>query len=140
MSALPTMAVRNAIAYVAARGNFPSNVQIGTRIEAQRHGVEFAPAAVGTPGPLRFYEATEEGRAIAARGTLAPALAWAAERGFIITPGRRGREHKPNFIPIHNPETDVEGFISGASRVFLPKEGTNHVMELAFTAKAGGAK
>lgn len=135
---LPTMAVRNAIAYVDARGFFNSHLHIGTRMEAERHGVEFNFGYDGRAAS-RLYSVTDEGRAIAARGTLAHALAWVAERGFVIEP-RRSRENKSGFIQIINKETGVEGFISDGSRVYLPKEGHRWQTELAFTAKAGGAK
>jgi hypothetical protein len=137
MTKQPTKAVRNAIAFVAETGNFPSSVQVDTRLQAQSFGVEFQwdDAERLKNWVHRPYFVTDEGRAIADASPLGLCIAWAKARGFrVLLDGFGGRKAKPNFIRIANRETGVEGFISGGERVFLPEDGSRWKSELAFDA------
>jgi hypothetical protein len=132
---LPSLAVRNAIAFVDVVGDFPRNIQVSTRLRAREHGIEFNHDYDLTAGArVRFYNVTDAGRAVADKGTLAHCLRFAKELGFEIDMGRRGRP-KPGYIPLKNAETGAEAFVSSGRRVYMRGQGIGY--EIAFEAKAG---
>jgi hypothetical protein len=135
---LPTLTVRNAIAFVDAYGDHFSHTHASVRLDAERNGVVFdMQGGVGTGKPLTFYRVTDEGRAIAATGTLAPCLAYAKEHGFEIETvrRRRARKPKPGYIPLINRETGEEAYISRGRYLYRKADGQGWRFELAFEGK-----
>lgn len=144
MAKLPSLTVRNAMAFVDAYGDHFSHTHFTVRMETERHGVEFDHdyrAKAGEFGRLRFYRVTDEGRAIAATGTLAPCLAYAKEHGFEIddTRRRRARKPKPGYIALRNRDTGEEAFISRGRNLYRqrakPEGGFSWQFDLAFEGK-----
>lgn len=119
---LPSIATRNAMAFVGAYGNFPSNCAYATRWAAQRAGVEFVMDQEERLRTGRYYRLTEEGQRVAATSPLAACLTWAAERGFRVTERRNGRKPKPGFIPLINRDTGATAWVSSGRCVYSERE------------------
>lgn len=142
MTKLPSMTVRNAIAFVDAYGDFFSHMHFSVRMDAERAGIQFNNHEADRRATGRYYYVTDEARAIAATGTLAPCLAYAKEHGLVIdrTPRRRAHKPKPGYIRLINRDTGEEAFISRGRNLYRqrakPEGGFSWEYDLAFEGKA----
>jgi len=138
MTKLPSVSVRNAIAFVAELHDFPANCHYATRIQAERHGVQFNMddgARWSASGGYRPYFVTDEARAIADASPLGRCIAFAKERGFRVQlNGFGGRKAKPGLIRLFNPTTGEDGYISGGARVYFANAAERWKSDLAFDA------
>jgi hypothetical protein len=152
MTQLPSPAVRNAIAFVDFFGNFARGTHVGTRLEAQRweggaYVWVYHQSNLETQdyAKLRFYEVTDAGREIAAKGALAKTLAWLTEQGFTFQGTRSGKTPKAGFIDGFRHEDGRTAWISNSqsdtSSVYInyPRGHERYTIgsQLTFTAKAG---
>ncbi len=150
MTDLPTPAVRNAIAYVDFFGNFAKGTQMTTRTAAQRWDLEnndylWVKSNIELQmHSLRFYNVTDAGREVAARGSLAKSLAWLQEQGFKFNSTRNGGRTKMGFISGFEHTDGRTAWISNSqsdtSSVYVnyPRGHESYTIgsQLAFTGKA----
>jgi len=132
---LPTMAVRNALAYVGLTGSFLSHTSITTRVEASRYvAFNFDDERRRSTG--RYYELTEAGDKVADRGTLRKVLAEATRLGFKVA-APRGRGNKPGYIALMDDTTGQTAFISSGRRLFINRLMRDGGTLLAYDARTG---
>jgi hypothetical protein len=154
MTQLPTPAVRNAIAFVDFFGNFARGTHFNTRSAAMHYELDRGYTWIQNNdnldqrrrGGIKFYNVTDEGREIAAKGALAKTLAWMEAEGFRFNNRNRfGRMPKLGFINDFSHEDGRTAWISNSqsdtSSVYVnyPRDHPNYKIgsQLAFTAKAG---
>jgi hypothetical protein len=149
---LPTPAIRNAIAFVDFFGTFASGTHMSSRLAAQRweDGDYVWVRHCNTLDQrvnrcIRFYNVTDAGREVAAKGALAKSLAWLAQEGFTFEGTRSGKLPKVGYIHGFRHEDGREAWISNSQSdtsgvyVNLPRSHPDYTIgsQLKFTGKAG---
>lgn len=117
MANLPTMAARNALAFLGLSGQFPSHTHYKLRGDCYPF-YSFVYDDERRRSTGRYFELNDAGNAVAARSNLKPCLDYLTERGFALTE-RKGGRAKAGYMPFVNRATGQTAFISSGRRVYL---------------------